>query len=846
MASILIASGEIQLNRPQEKVTIHLYTDGVKVDKENTNAQGDFFADITARPTNTVRIMGEGGLFFKHTTVIPNEDLPLPAKLEYGVNDLKITIEPIQIPMNLEGTLFENISIVFTQKKGADLKIKSGSATMIVLGGGSVTNSATGNFRNELPLKLSLNESGIVATLKKATKIRIPFIGKEKKVRNRFEGMSIIKRIIPKDERDGVLVMEGTFRLDNAPPQLDIDLEATFDLVRKNPTIKINKFETPQEIRKELNIQELDLTWTLQDARRRTVSRKWEVAGNVTLSFWGNEVKMTPSMLDIERTITDSQTGEERRINEKKRVLSLTSTASPVTIGLDDWGRFDFTSINLKAVKNEPTATWELSSQAENEFTVLPKLRHRAFDLFADFLLENYQLGMTDTDLVLQGRWLEEDLTFVGKRIKIKDKIQLIMEASTKSIPLIFDYEIPPILATKTNVELFEGITLTDHTLDVTLDLELTNKGLLTKVNSDFSFQDKEGTNQLIHIPPFTLFTPPPNKNALLGNILEELTTNATEIFTQQRRHKNDFFLTEKAGVLSISLMEEISNVPVDLTFDQGTHEPTAVLNQSTPVALAYDQLLAYYYGWNKTDNYIDLVPGMRLRIDFQNYQFVQATEQKARRGFAGTGSTYYYVNSYLHEQETLLGFDTFLSNNQVDVDTSFSRTGGGSIIDLLQNKGRKKLFRLFYPEQPGTGIGPERVATLIGTDTYSLLQEATKEVVANGSITTSDNTTSFYLRGRATIIPEIPVFVGETMVYVSVGTTWRQLLERFTAVPPAIDNADLSKYVGRLRPLRLLQRSADSKPTYVFINVPATNKKNANNQDYLDLPLVKGDRFFI
>jgi hypothetical protein len=94
-------------------------------------------------------------------------------------------------------------------------------------------------------------------------------------------------------------------------------------------------------------------------------------------------------------------------------------------------------------------------------------------------------------------------------------------------------------------------------------------------------------------------------------------------------------------------------------------------------------------------------------------------------------------------------------------------------------------------------------------------------------------------------VIPEITVFVQEQPVMVSIGTTWRQLIERYVGIPYAsLRGQDLQSFQGRLRVRRLVHEGVNSTPSYRFINLESY-QPSANGMDLFDLPVVKGDRFY-
>ncbi|BAY35577.1 hypothetical protein NIES2107_74890 (plasmid) [Nostoc carneum NIES-2107] len=265
------------------------------------------------------------------------------------------------------------------------------------------------------------------------------------------------------------------------------------------------------------------------------------------------------------------------------------------------------------------------------------------------------------------------------------------------------------------------------------------------------------------------------------------------------------------------------------------------------------DRVLYYYYNFNPAEGYLDLQEGMRLRVDYQNYQDVPATDRTTTNGFVGSGTSYYQVTSYLHLTNAgaplyLLGFDPFVSRVLSHISTDVSRTGAGGILDLLKPGFRQPYYRLFYPSEfSGVqgSIAPERAITIAGATQLAEMAAATQEYQTNGSVTNSNSRVSFFFRGRVVVIPEITVFVQEQPVMVSLGTTLRQLIERYAGIPSAsLRGQDLQAFQGRLRPRRLVHEGVNNTPSYRFINLES-DQTFANGMDLFDLPVVKGDRFY-
>ena len=442
------------------------------------------------------------------------------------------------------------------------------------------------------------------------------------------------------------------------------------------------------------------------------------------------------------------------------------------------------------------------------------------------------------------------------------------------------------------------------------LHVELTTGGFMARIlEATFRWQDKTGTiNKHIELPESTLFAAPPTRNALLEHLLTELETHADEIIGEQLRHDSEFVFDEGDATIMLQVIGGASTDPIEITLPAifesdvsltpSSGDTTCTIMQSGPsttVSISaggsaaemkdvFDQLwgtkdtagtvagfdlkpgaarllrtrmaqrlpipvsdvLYYYHGFNKEHNFIDLAPGMRLRVEYQNYQLVLPNSQTAEDGFVGSGVNHYYVNPYIHDGNHVLGLDTFLNGMVIASEVSAEDSGAGNVLDLQQPDFRRAYIRLVYPTNPSDAKGsPERVPAIICADNLLALQQATQKWIAEG-ITDTSGATSYFFRGRATIVPEINVFVQEQPVYVPLGTTVRNLIDRYADIPLPGLGDDLSQFQGTTRPRRLVQNGINSEPTYRFINFDTYKTFGVNNDhDVYDLPVLKGDRFY-
>jgi hypothetical protein len=224
-----------------------------------------------------------------------------------------------------------------------------------------------------------------------------------------------------------------------------------------------------------------------------------------------------------------------------------------------------------------------------------------------------------------------------------------------------------------------------------------------------------------------------------------------------------------------------------------------AVIAQRVAEALPapIDESLFFSAGLNagfglNSSPFVDLLPGMRLRVDFAANQFVGPGSPL--NGLVGSGQFYYYIG---RDGDQRVVFDTFLGAIAAPETTApLGQSTASGLSDLQAAGAPRRHYRLFYPTQlpPATAPGDSRLTrnvTLLGADTLADLQAATSAYTADGTVAAASSgnlpiiAASF--RGRAVAVPEIGVYVNRrvgdyrqsTLTYVPLGTTLRQLLDQ-------------------------------------------------------------------
>ena len=265
----------------------------------------------------------------------------------------------------------------------------------------------------------------------------------------------------------------------------------------------------------------------------------------------------------------------------------------------------------------------------------------------------------------------------------------------------------------------------------------------------------------------------------------------------------------------------------------------------------AIDESLAYRCGFNlgfglNNSPYVDLQPGMRLRVDFAANQFV--APGSALNGLVGSGQFYFAVG---RDNNQRIVFDTFLSALAApEASAPLGQATASSVIDLQAAGAARRHYRLFYPTQlpPATAPGDGRLSrnvTLVGADTLLDLKAATDAYIQSGTPTATTSglpIIAIGFRGRAIAVPEIAVYVNRqagdmrhsALVYVPVGTTLRQLLDQQAG---AWNPGQL--YGESMITLRRFWAEDDGVPKYRRVRLYPSRQTDIR---VFDLPLAKSD----
>lgn len=230
-----------------------------------------------------------------------------------------------------------------------------------------------------------------------------------------------------------------------------------------------------------------------------------------------------------------------------------------------------------------------------------------------------------------------------------------------------------------------------------------------------------------------------------------------------------------------------------------------AMVRQSIALGLPllYSEILSYMYAFNPDSHkggYVDLVPGMRLRVDGEAYQSTPPNNNQA--GYITGGSAAYEIHSYVYIDEqtsakTLkTGFDAFLSTiTRTTVPSPIGsgvNNGGAGIIDLYTSGGRLPYYRLLYPgslrDPKYTGLLSQTdLPVVLGALNYNTLLTATDQYINTGSFSGLTGIYPFFFRGRSIPVAEIAVTLNGERRWVQVGATVANLLETEGMMPQLV-----------------------------------------------------------
>jgi hypothetical protein len=238
---------------------------------------------------------------------------------------------------------------------------------------------------------------------------------------------------------------------------------------------------------------------------------------------------------------------------------------------------------------------------------------------------------------------------------------------------------------------------------------------------------------------------------------------------------------------------------------------------------------------------FVDIRPGMRLRLETQTSQFL--TPSSPINGYVSTGRFEFFVNSIpTSSGGRVVTFDPFLGTIKSPTisGASTSPVVAGGLIDLQPVSGQRTYWRLFYPQsipapsQPGDLTTTDNVM-LVGAQSLCQLNSVTNNQLQCNTTGLPSNITVIFL-GRVIAVPEIPVWItarGQTLLqYVPLGTTIANLVERYTVLP-----LNPGQNVATTNRMTTASTSGPTVPVGFY-----TTGLSAIPSTMFDVPLIAGD----
>lgn len=267
-------------------------------------------------------------------------------------------------------------------------------------------------------------------------------------------------------------------------------------------------------------------------------------------------------------------------------------------------------------------------------------------------------------------------------------------------------------------------------------------------------------------------------------------------------------------------------------------------------IPATYAESLYFSYGVFSQDNrsYVDVQAGMRLGVEFEEWQFVPPdAATNPLSGFVGGATAVTEVISQAGPSGAPhLGLDAFFAAVRPPRITG-TANGAGGVIDLVTITAGLRHLRACYPVSfPSAGgsgtVGPLGNVALLGAPDLATLATATTNYYNHGDAGAS---LVGWFRGRAVLRTHIPLLVNGTQLrYVPVGTTVRHLLEPWVLprLPGIVDSsASAALNYRRYLPGLGLAQLYDSH-AYLPVTLANGDGPDSSGADVLDLPVLAGD----
>jgi len=247
---------------------------------------------------------------------------------------------------------------------------------------------------------------------------------------------------------------------------------------------------------------------------------------------------------------------------------------------------------------------------------------------------------------------------------------------------------------------------------------------------------------------------------------------------------------------------------------------------------------------------YCDLLPGMQLRVEFEQSQFIAPGSNM--NGYIGGAQVRWQIAARASADGYVSGFDPFLNTVASPSIQAATPAVAGGLLDLQRAGASRRYLRLCLPQNVASGNGAGDLSlsgnvALIGADTLTELNAATAAYVQGNAAAAPATCT--ILRGRSIAIPEIPIWLTDAnktnhLEWVPVGTTVANVLDRYLQWRPLSPIAAMPVWLYR----NVVVRSGQSAMNETLSVFPLAFFPQGSNVPIdpasYDIPLMPGDRF--
>jgi hypothetical protein len=287
-----------------------------------------------------------------------------------------------------------------------------------------------------------------------------------------------------------------------------------------------------------------------------------------------------------------------------------------------------------------------------------------------------------------------------------------------------------------------------------------------------------------------------------------------------------------------------------------GIQTVQAAIARAMPQTFA--ETLLYSYGFKGSSGWVDLRPGMVLRVEYESYQTMSAAtpDKDMLNGFITSAVAQYQITRSAKTMEGFTALDAFiglltgLGGTKVTPPpppVANKQAGGGGLIDSGYPLMQQAFLRLVYPlsfiktTQPGTP-SLDLNAVLIAASKLTELDTAARNIRSGAAVDTKVGV--LYFRGRTTLSPQIRVWVNDVEQHVPVGTTVGQILAQRAMDPSAVDLP-----LTGLRLRRGIGPALVGSPAFYDVGAGAAVRLDwapAGKAALTALPVLGGDRIYL